>query len=76
MSNYIKEITALQEKVQTNKEELIRLEEKQKSLKADKDKILTSLKELDISEEDLGNKIEIMEEELKSEIEKIEEELE
>ncbi len=75
MSNYINQIQALQEKVQKNKEELIRLEEKQKALKAERDKILGQLKELGVTESDLDKKITIMESDLKSDIKKIEEEL-
>ena len=75
MSNYIKEIEAIQSKVQNNKEELIRLEEQEKNLKSDKEKILVELQDLEINEEDIQDKIDSLEAELKSDIEKIEEQL-
>lgn len=75
MSNYIKIIQDLQDKTQKNKEELIRLEEKQKNLQEEKGKILAELKELNIKEEELENKIEVMDENLQEEIKKIEDQL-
>ena len=76
MTNYIKEITSLQEKVQKNKEELIRLEEQEKNLKAEKNKLLAELKELNINFDDLEDVIESQEKELNNKITKIEKELE
>ncbi|MHA1739463.1 MAG: hypothetical protein ACTSWD_12815 [Candidatus Heimdallarchaeota archaeon] len=75
MSN-INKITELQNKVQSNKEESIRLEEKQKALKEDKNKILAELEKLSIPENELDTRIKMMEVELEDEIEKIEKELE
>lgn len=73
--NYVQTIQDLQNKVQKNKEELIRLEEKSKNLKEEKEKIITKLKEANIEESNLDKKIVTLEEDLKSEIVKIEESL-
>jgi len=75
MANHIQQIQALQEKVQTNKESLIRLEEQLKGIKEERNKILASLKELGIEEKDLEKEIVTKEEDLKSKIQEIENEL-
>jgi len=73
--NYVQTIQDLQNKVQKNKEELIRLEEKSKNLKEEKEKIVIKLKEANVEESNLDKKIVTLEEDLKSEITKIEESL-
>jgi predicted nucleic acid-binding Zn-ribbon protein len=75
MSDQIKVIQKLQEKIQNNKTEIVRFEENLKRLKEDKNKILEELKTLNIDEKDLEKKIIVMEEELRIEIEKIEQDL-
>ena len=74
--SHIHKITELQNKVQSNKEEAIRLEEKQKALKEDKAKLIAELEKLNIPENELDTRIKMMEVELEKEIEDIEKELE
>ena len=57
MSNYIDQIQNLEKTIQNNKVELAKLQERQKTLLEEKEKILTSVKELGITEVDLENKI-------------------
>ena len=75
MSDYIKEITALKDKCQNNKDELIRLQEREKSLQEEKNKILEELKGLNIKENELENVIQAKESKLQIEIKRIETEL-
>ena len=57
MSDYIKQITQLEQTIQSNKTELAKLEERSKMLKEDKEKISASLKEMNITEAELEKKI-------------------
>lgn len=73
--NLIKKIEDLQNQVQSNKEELIKLNEREKNLKENKTKILEQLKEASIKEDELEETIEKMDESLQKQIADIEEKL-
>ena len=75
MINYTKKIQELEDKIQANKDELIRLQEREKTLKEDETKVLQKLEELGIKAEDLESVIEEKEKNLTQAIEKIENEL-
>ena len=75
MSDLIKDIQTLETTVQKNKTELAKLEERQKILKEERDKLLVSLKEQGIEEDDLEDKINDLESELTQKIEEIKNEL-
>jgi chromosome segregation ATPase len=75
MINYAKKIQELEDKIQANKDELIRLQEREKTLKEDETKVLQKLEELGIKAEDLEKVIEEKEKNLTQAIEKIENEL-
>jgi len=65
MSDLIKDIQKLETTVQENKTELTKLEERRKILKEERDKLLVELKEQDIEEDDLQDKINDLETEFK-----------
>lgn len=75
MINYAKKIQELEDKIQANKDELIRLQEREKTLKEDETKVLQKLEELGIKAEDLEKVIEEKEQNLTQSIDKIENEL-
>ena len=75
MSDLIKDIQKLETTVQENKTELTKLEERRKILKEERDKLLVELKEQDIEEDDLQDKINDLETELKQKIEEIQNEI-
>lgn len=75
MINYAKKIQEFEDKIQANKDELIRLQEREKTLKEDETKVLQKLEELGIKAEDLEKVIEEKEKNLTQAIEKIENEL-
>ena len=75
MSDLIKDIQKLETTVQENKTELTKLEERRKILKEKRDKLLVELKEQDIEEDDLQDKINDLETELKQKIEEIQNEI-
>ena len=55
--NYIDEITKLQKQIDNNKLEEAKLQERQKNLKEEKDKLIKELNVYAIKEEDLENEI-------------------
>ena len=73
MSNYIDQITQLQKKIEASKIEKAKLEEREKSLKEEKTKILAELKVYEVSEKELGFEIVKIEEEIKEQLTKCEE---
>ena len=73
--DYIEKITTLEKQNSSNKIEKAKLEEREKGLKEEKQKILDSLKELGIKEEDLQSKIDELENTLEQSIEEIYKEL-
>ncbi|MHA2012743.1 MAG: hypothetical protein ACTSWG_10290 [Candidatus Helarchaeota archaeon] len=75
MSELIDKINTLEKKVNDNKIEQAKLEERKETLEEERKEILEKLKEFDIDEEDLEIKIIDMETELDKEIKKIENEL-
>jgi len=75
MTNNIQKIESLQKQNQSNKDELIRLEEKDKHNKEEKNGFLNTLKELKIDEDELSDKLGTRDEELTDKLNKIEEDL-
>ena len=75
MSDLIKDIQTLETTVQKNKTELAKLEERQKMLTEERNKLLASLKVQGISEDDLEDDINTLESELTKKIEEIKNEL-
>lgn len=75
MSDYIKQIQTLETKIQDNKTELTKLSERLKVNEEEKKKLLVELKELNISEDDLNDKISDLDVELNNKITEIEKEL-
>jgi len=75
MSDYIKQITQLEQTIQNNKLELAKLQERQKTLQEDKEKLNISLKELGVTEAELEKRIATLDAELEEEINKCKEQL-
>lgn len=73
--DYIKKITDLEKKVQDNKVEIAKLEERKKALSEEREKVLAELSTTKVKEDDLETKIIDMEQELMKEIERLENEL-
>lgn len=73
--DYIKKITELEKKVQDNKLELAKLEERKKTLSEDREKLLSELSKTEVKEADLETTIIDMEQELMKEIERLENEI-
>jgi len=73
MSDYINQITQLEKKIADSKIEKAKLEEREKSLKEEKTKILAELKVYEVSEKELGFEIVKIEEEIKEQLTKCEE---
>jgi hypothetical protein len=71
----IDKITTLEKRNTDNKLELAKLSEREKGFKEEKDKLLSSLKELGLKEEELVVKINDLETELNSRITEIEKEI-
>ena len=71
--NYIQQINDLQKKVENAKLEQAKLQEREKNLKEEKEKILNELKVFDIVESDLDGEIAKINEELEKELEKCQE---
>jgi len=71
--NYIEQIQTLQKKVENNKITNAKLQEREKTLKEEKDKLLEELKVYDISEQDLEGEIARIEEEVEKELNKCQE---
>jgi len=75
-NSYIEQIQSLENKIQENKTELTKLTERLEVSKEEKKNLLAKLKELDISEDDLEDKIVDLDTELSEKIAEIEKELE
>ena len=73
--NNIEKIQLLENKIQENKTELTKLTERLEVSKEEKKNLLAKLKELDISEDDLEDKIVDLDTELSEKIAEIENEL-
>jgi DNA-binding transcriptional regulator YhcF (GntR family) len=73
--NHITKITELQEKIQANKNEVIRLQEREKTVKEEKQKLLAELKTFGIDEQDLEKILKEKETLLETAIKEIENEL-
>lgn len=73
--DYIKKITDLEKKVQDNKVEIAKLEERKKTLSEEREKVLVELRTTKVKEDDLETTIIDMEQELMKEIERLENEL-
>jgi chromosome segregation ATPase len=73
--NYITKINELQEKIQTNKNDVIRLQERADALKEEKIKLLSELKKFDIDEKNLEQVLKEKETLLETAIKEIENEL-
>jgi chromosome segregation ATPase len=73
--DYIKKITELEKKVQDNKVEVAKLEERKKNLSEEREKLLSELSKTEVKEADLEITIIDMEQELMKEIERLENEL-
>ena len=71
----IEKIQSLENKIQENKTELTKLTERLEVSKEEKKNLLAKLKELDISEDDLEDKIVSLDTELSEKIAEIEKEL-
>lgn len=71
--DYIKTINDLQKKVESNKLEQAKLQEREKTLKEEKGKLIEELKVYEISENDLEGEIKRIEEEMEQELKKCEE---
>jgi uncharacterized protein (DUF3084 family) len=70
--DYKQELEQIEETISENKEKLIRLQEKEKQLKEEKDTIMAELKELGLTPEILEEEITKLEKEIKEGIEKAE----
>ena len=68
MDNYIEQITNLQKQVEQNKIEQAKLQEREKTLKEEYDKLLVELKVYNIAETDLDKEIIKLDEEIKKEL--------
>ena len=68
--NYKQELDNIERKVNDNKTEKIKLEERKKHLQEEKNKIITELKEMKIEEGELENLILDSEVEIQTQIEK------
>ncbi len=68
--NYKQELDNIERKVNDNKTEKIKLEERKKHLQEEKNKIITELKEMKIEEGELENLILDLEVEIQTQIEK------
>ena len=75
MSDYIKQITSIEQKIQDNRTELAKLTERSKMLKEEKIKLLDELKTLNIDEKELEQKIAELEGDIESELKECEEKL-
>ena len=75
MSDYIKQITSIEQKIQDNRTELAKLTERGKMLKEEKIKLLDELKTLNIDEKELEQKIAELEGDIESELKECEEKL-
>lgn len=71
--NYKQELDNIEKKVNFNKEEKIKLTERQKHLTEEKNKIIAELKEMKIEESELDNLILDLEVEIQTQIEKCKE---
>lgn len=71
--NYVQQINDLQKKIENTKLEQAKLQEREKTLKEEKEKILEELKVYDITETDLEGEIANIEDEINSELSKCEE---
>ena len=71
--DYRQELDSIEKKVNSNKEEKIKLTERQKHLQAEKDKIIAELKEMKIEEDELSDLILDLEVEIQTQIEKAKE---
>ena len=74
--NYIEKIQSVESTIQENTIELTKLSERLNVAKEERKQLLIKLKEQNISEQELEQKITELDNELSSEIEKIEKELE
>jgi len=70
--NYIKTINDLQKKIENNKLEQAKLQEREENLKEERKKIVDELKVYEISENDLEGEIKRLEEEVETELKKCE----
>jgi hypothetical protein len=71
----IQKIQSLEKKNSDNKLELAKLQEREKTLKEEKEKIVVILKELNLNESDLVAKIKELENDLNKQIEEIDKEI-
>ena len=70
--DYIKNITDLQKKVESNKLEQAKLSERKENLKEERKKLVDELKVYEINESDLESEIKKLEDEVESELKKCE----
>ena len=71
--NYIDEITKIQKQIDSNKLEKAKLEEREKGLKEEKEKLIADLTVYEIKEDDLEGEIAKLDEEIQQELSKCKE---